>query len=160
MTEKLTVKELVKALRCCLNGDCNECPLREDTGCISSLDRQSADTLESLAAENKGLRENNKSRRQTEEAALKQLSDALAENTRLAEQISRAQQPNEALTNFDYITASLENLINTIELSRSCKTCPASASCKITTGEMTCHQARLAWLNQPYVRPPEAGEKG
>ena len=88
MPNELTVEELIEVLRCCASRLCSACPA-SGANCVGGLDRmrQTADALESLAAENKGLRENNESRKQTEEAALKQLAAALAENTRLAKEL-------------------------------------------------------------------------
>lgn len=54
--KKLTVDELIKASRCCANNDCNECPHNYYTSsssidCSNDLMQQSADTLESITAE-------------------------------------------------------------------------------------------------------------
>lgn len=74
---QLTVEELVKAMRCCSrpNGDtCNNCPGDKYKSCTSVM-AQAADALELLeflAAERDEYKE--------------QLSAALAENTRLAQQ--------------------------------------------------------------------------
>ena len=75
MPEQLTVEELVKALRCCVVAmSCTGCPLH-DTSCggVIEVVRKSIDALESLAAERDGYKE--------------QLAAALAENTKLAEQV-------------------------------------------------------------------------
>ena len=82
MPEKLTVEELVKAVRCCgrPNGDaCNNCPGDKYKSCTSVM-AQAADALESLVAERDGYRE--------------QLAAALAENTRLAQQAVPVQCKN------------------------------------------------------------------
>ena len=81
MSEKLTVEELVKTLRCCASRLCSACPA-SGANCVGGLDRmrQTADALESLTAERDGYRE--------------QLAAALAENTRLAQQAEHAHWTN------------------------------------------------------------------
>lgn len=96
MPEKLTVEELVKAVRCCgrPNGDaCNNCPGDKYKSCTSVM-AQAADALESLAAERDGYRE--------------QLAAALAENTRLAEKLAVKSEQLESLRTIFYeVTGSV-----------------------------------------------------
>lgn len=83
MSEKLTVEELVKALRLCTkkteNGETcitgqKDCPFGVAVlDCIERMNLAAGSLLESLAAERDGLKE--------------QLAAALAENTKLAEQV-------------------------------------------------------------------------
>lgn len=97
MPEQLTLEELVKALRLCAkkteNGETcitgqKDCPFGVTVlDCTERMNLAARSLLESLAAERDGYKE--------------QLAAALAENTKLAEQVQanrRAQQPNEPLT--------------------------------------------------------------
>lgn len=83
MNEKLTVEELVKALRCCASDGCNEeCPCYADVGCMDGNMKQAADMLEELT-KCKEL-----SKLWSENQALKkQLATAQAENSKLAQQV-------------------------------------------------------------------------
>ena len=53
----MTDKEIVQALRCCANGESEECPFTEKYGC-DGCPKVSADLIERLTAENAALREN------------------------------------------------------------------------------------------------------
>lgn len=95
MSEKLTVEELVKTLRCCASRLCSACPA-SGANCVGGLDRmrQTADALESLTAERDGYRE--------------QLAAALAENTKLARQLAVKSEQLESLRTIFYeITGSI-----------------------------------------------------
>lgn len=50
----MTDKTLIKALRSCSSGDCNNCPVKR-VGC-NALDEKAALRLEELLAENRSLR--------------------------------------------------------------------------------------------------------
>ena len=52
----MTDKEIVQALRCCANGESEECPFTEKYGC-DGCPKVSADLIERLTAENAALRE-------------------------------------------------------------------------------------------------------
>ena len=51
-------KEIVQALKICLNGDgdCATCAFRAVGGCVSDLGREAAGLIERLSAENAALR--------------------------------------------------------------------------------------------------------
>ena len=94
MPNELTVEELVKAMRLCAektkNGETcvtgqKDCPFGVTVmDCTERMNLATADALESLAAERDAYRD--------------KLKAALAENTRLAEKVNRAQQPSKPLT--------------------------------------------------------------
>ena len=52
----MTDKEIVQTLRCCANGESEECPFTEKYGC-DGCSKVSADLIERLTAENAALRE-------------------------------------------------------------------------------------------------------
>ena len=52
----MTGQEIVQALRCCANGESEECPFTEKYGC-DGCQKVSADLIERLTAENAALRE-------------------------------------------------------------------------------------------------------
>lgn len=52
----MTDQEIVRALRCCANGESEECPFTEKYGC-DGCPKVSADLIERLTAENAALRE-------------------------------------------------------------------------------------------------------
>ena len=52
----MTDQEIVQALRCCANGESEECPFTEKYGC-DGCSKVSADLIERLTAENAALRE-------------------------------------------------------------------------------------------------------
>ena len=52
----MTGQEIVRALRCCANGESEECPFTEKYGC-DGCSKVSADLIERLTAENAALRE-------------------------------------------------------------------------------------------------------
>ena len=100
--KKLTVEELVKALRCCsVTMSCTGCPLHDGTFCGGFIEvaRKAAAALErmndfehsscmELLAKNGALKE--------------QLAAALEENTRLAEQLSVKSEQLESLRTIFY----------------------------------------------------------
>lgn len=49
-------EELVKALRCCNAGKCNDCPYEGINGCIGIVRREAANAIESLIQENSFLK--------------------------------------------------------------------------------------------------------
>ena len=54
----MTDKEIVQALRCCAEGECNDCAMHEDKQrCQENLLNKAAEAIESLTAENAALRE-------------------------------------------------------------------------------------------------------
>ena len=54
----MTDKEIVKALRCCAEGECKDCAMHEDTQrCQENLLDKAAEAIERLTAENAALRE-------------------------------------------------------------------------------------------------------
>ncbi|MDD3231704.1 MAG: hypothetical protein PHE09_21220 [Oscillospiraceae bacterium] len=69
MEKELSIEELINALRCCAKGSCDKCPL-DSIGCMDSLFEKAADTLAKL-----------------NDFQNSQLAKALAENTRLAEEL-------------------------------------------------------------------------
>ena len=108
MPNELTVEELVKAMRLCAektkNGETcvtgqKDCPFGVTVmDCTERMNLATADALESLAAERDAYRD--------------KLAAALAENTKLAEQVQanrRAQQPNEPLE----LCEKIENFVQT-----------------------------------------------
>ena len=54
----MTEKEIVRALRCCADGECKDCAMHEDTQrCQENLLDKAAEAIERLTAENAALRE-------------------------------------------------------------------------------------------------------
>lgn len=96
MSEKLTVEELVKTLRCCtVEMNCTGCPLNDTENCgVIEIARKAADALESLATERDAYRD--------------KLKAALAENTRLAEKLAVKSEQLESLRTIFYeVTGSV-----------------------------------------------------
>ena len=52
--KKLTVKEIIKALECCINQDCGNCPMFDKTEC--DFDKFTLDLINRLQAENERLK--------------------------------------------------------------------------------------------------------
>ena len=50
-------KEIVKALRCCAEGECKDCQLYGKIACVETLCKYALDLIERLTAENAALRE-------------------------------------------------------------------------------------------------------
>lgn len=50
--------DIVQALRCCAEGECKDCAMREDRQCQENLLAKAAEAIERLTAENAALREN------------------------------------------------------------------------------------------------------
>ena len=54
----MTTKEIVRALRCCAEGECKDCAMHEDKQrCQENLLGKAAEAIERLTAENAALRE-------------------------------------------------------------------------------------------------------
>ena len=54
----MTTKEIVRALRCCAEGECKDCAMHEDKQrCQENLLDKAAEAIERLTAENAALRE-------------------------------------------------------------------------------------------------------
>ena len=54
----MTAQEIVKALRCCAEGECKDCAMHEDKQrCQENLLDKAAEAIERLTAENAALRE-------------------------------------------------------------------------------------------------------
>ena len=54
----MTTKEIVRALRCCAEGECKDCQLYGKIACVETLCKYALDLIEHLTAENAALREN------------------------------------------------------------------------------------------------------
>lgn len=54
----MTGQEIVKALRCCAEGECKDCQLYGKIACVETLCKYALDLIERLTAENAALREN------------------------------------------------------------------------------------------------------
>ena len=57
MDKKLTDSEIVKALECCMNGHCDDCPFKETREHCHNLDSLILDLINRLQAKNKKLTE-------------------------------------------------------------------------------------------------------
>lgn len=53
----MTDKEIVRALRCCAEGECKDCQLYGKIACVETLCKYALDFIERLTAENAALRE-------------------------------------------------------------------------------------------------------
>ena len=54
----MTYEEIIKALRCCAEGECKDCAMHEDKQrCQENLLDKAAEAIERLTAENAALRE-------------------------------------------------------------------------------------------------------
>ena len=130
MSDKLTVEELVKTLRCC-SGDINSC-----AGCqleCGQIYAQAADALETTTIERDGYRE--------------QLSDVLTENTRLAEKIPHWISVNDRLPEEDgnYLAVMDGDLCGQEE--------PFTSMCGIEKGKWDEPNMVLYWM--PLPEPPK-----
>ena len=55
--KKLTDNEIIKALECCIEGDCDNCHYDEQTACNEYMKQDALDLINRLQAENERLKE-------------------------------------------------------------------------------------------------------
>ena len=136
----MTSEEIVKALRCCAEGECKDCAMHEDKQrCQENLLDKAAEAIERLTAESADLRK---------EIEWKDMVIALAQRKQAEAEAER-----------DAASAGLADV-------RSCKTCKYAcdtrdcSSCKSKTCKCReCHLDKNAWEWRCLPEAPEEGEK-
>ena len=84
----MTQKEIIRALRCCADGECKDCAMHEDKQrCQENLLDKAADLIERLTAENAGLCKEIEWKDMVIALAQKEQAKAEAERDALIEQI-------------------------------------------------------------------------
>ena len=84
----MTYKEIIRALRCCAEGECKDCVMHEDKQrCQENLLDKAADLIERLTAENADLRKEIEWKDMVIALAQRKQAEAEAERDALIEQI-------------------------------------------------------------------------
>ena len=171
----MTTEEIVRALRCCAEGECGGCAMHADTQrCQERVLSQAATTIEHLAAENADLRKGTKMKRSQKQAYEKTIKSLQALAGRQLSEIKKLQDDLRWKNLLDeYVLDTQERaekaeaerdaLLDLMKAHRACYACNADVvDCMLCT-EVACpcvgcrDSSRWEWRGLP--KAPEEGEK-